>query len=800
MVVLLLAAAGCAGQAGAEGPGADVGAAGPRPTASSGVTLGDIGKQAAAVQARLRAMTDALSGIGVAPLASEVMSFHDRVSDRWTEMERLLNTTPRRAPVEAVASSWRVLRLEMVGLQARLDTRAQRLDIDGRSLDRLRKAWSWKLEQGRRIGVPAPVVAHIESTLAAIDATRAEVEEPSAQLLLLQDSLTQSIETCDDAAARTEAARRQAVAIVLTQRQPPMWSLGRSQATAHTGKGPARLADELAARTDSLRIYFEAHRAGFVLTGLFVMAALLALYRARERPASADVSLPQTDARVIRAPLATAILLTAFCSRPLRPDPPLDMQHLVLLFTLPAGAALLRRFMDPPLVPVVYALPLFFLVDMLRGLLVAMPVAEQLVLTTEMGVATWLFLWVAAQLPASAGALREAPGLRAIIRSSLHLVALCTAAAAGAATVGYLELADLVGGGALGAVYMAVALLGIRIAATGVLALVLADTPLARLRTVQVHGAAIERGVGRALDVVVLVAWVWTALELFELLTPANALLRGALDARLRVGELDLSAGRLLGVVAVVLVAWLVSRIVVFALDEDVYARLDLPRGVPYALSSLTRYGLLLVGFLLALGALGLDLTRVTILVSAFGLGIGFGLQQIVNNFVSGLILLFERPVQVGDAVQLGDLVGDIERIGIRSSTIRKLDGAEVIVPNSSMLEEKVINWTLSDRKRRVDLAIGVAYGTDASRVIALLVDVARQVPAIMSDPAPDALFIGFGDSALNFELRVWTTQRRWARVRSDLAVALQRALAEAGIVVPFPQRDVHVRHVGRTD
>jgi len=217
---------------------------------------------------------------------------------------------------------------------------------------------------------------------------------------------------------------------------------------------------------------------------------------------------------------------------------------------------------------------------------------------------------------------------------------------------------------------------------------------------------------------------------------------------------------------------------VVMVLEDDVYSRMTLPRGVPYALSTLTRYGLLLTGFLLALGTLGFDLTRITVLLSALGLGIGFGLQQIVNNFISGLIVLFERPVQVGDSIQLGDLGGDVMRIGIRSSTLQTPQGAEVIVPNSTIIQEKVTNWTLSDRRRRIDLdIIGVTGDTDPERIIALLGDIARRDPRVSSDPPPEALLMRFGDASADFQLRFWTDQSDWVRLRSDLGVALQRAL-----------------------
>jgi len=209
---------------------------------------------------------------------------------------------------------------------------------------------------------------------------------------------------------------------------------------------------------------------------------------------------------------------------------------------------------------------------------------------------------------------------------------------------------------------------------------------------------------------------------------------------------------------------------------------MTLPRGVPYALSTLTRYGLLLVGFLLALATLGLDLTRITVLVSAFGLGLGFGLQQIMNNFVSGLILLFERPVKIGDSIQLGDLGGEVLRIGIRSSTVRTGQGADVIVPNSKMIEEKVTNWTLSDRQRRIELDIGIKGNSDAERIIALMTDVAGRDPRVSHEPPPEALLLRFGEDSKDFQLRFWTDAPNWMRLRSELAIALQRALSAVSV------------------
>ncbi len=230
-------------------------------------------------------------------------------------------------------------------------------------------------------------------------------------------------------------------------------------------------------------------------------------------------------------------------------------------------------------------------------------------------------------------------------------------------------------------------------------------------------------------------------------------------------------------------------------LEEDVYPRGQLTRGLPNTVSSLLHYAILFAGFALAVAALGFDLNRVTILAGAFGVGIGFGLQNVVNNFVSGLILLVERPINVGDAVQLGDVSGEVRRIGIRASTLRTWEGAEVIVPNGTLVSERLTNWTLSDRMRRIDLSVLVTYGSDPAQVLEILRDVARSHPLVLREPEPIALFIRFGDYALHFELRVWTDQfDLWLQTRSELGLALHAALAAAKIEIPVPQQDIRLR------
>jgi small-conductance mechanosensitive channel len=230
-------------------------------------------------------------------------------------------------------------------------------------------------------------------------------------------------------------------------------------------------------------------------------------------------------------------------------------------------------------------------------------------------------------------------------------------------------------------------------------------------------------------------------------------------------------------------------------LEADVLSRLDMPRGLPSVIGRLTRYTLIALGFFFALAAIGIKLTQLTLIGGALGVGIGFGLQNIVSNFVAGLILAFERPIREGDLIQLETLTGEVRRIGFRATIVRTYDGAEVIVPNASLISKDVVNWTLSDQQRRITVEVGVAYGTDTDKVKALLLEVARAHPGVIKVPEPLALFTGFGDSALNFELRFWTVDAdRVSILRSDVTAAINNALAAAGIEIPFPQRDVHLK------
>lgn len=268
-------------------------------------------------------------------------------------------------------------------------------------------------------------------------------------------------------------------------------------------------------------------------------------------------------------------------------------------------------------------------------------------------------------------------------------------------------------------------------------------------------------------------------------------------DYSLDIGSFELTLQMLIGAVIVFYLALQVSWVVQGMTETRVFSRRSVDRGVLDAMKKLLHYGIVLIGFLVALSFLGLDLQNFVVLLGAFGVGIGFGLQDIVNNFLSGLILLFERPIKVGDGVVIDGEYGTVKHIGLRSTIVQNLDEAELIVPNAQMISQKVTNWTLSNRRVRIVLNIGVAYGSDLEKVMAILDEVAREHSEVMAYPEPVSYFVQFGASSLDFELRVWVSNiDNRPRVKNELLLEIDRRFREADVEIPFPQRDLHVRSV----
>jgi potassium-dependent mechanosensitive channel len=333
--------------------------------------------------------------------------------------------------------------------------------------------------------------------------------------------------------------------------------------------------------------------------------------------------------------------------------------------------------------------------------------------------------------------------------------------------------------------------------ARGAIATLLRVETKGRARFLRRVGVPLAHRIMLLLQVVLIAAGVLVLLDVWELAPSPLATWQRLVGAGFAVGDVRITVGRILMGLLVVYFAVVLSWLLRTMVHSEVYRRWDFDRGVGDSINRLVHYALITIGFIAALAVLGVQLQNFAIIAGALGIGIGFGLQNVVNNFVSGLILLFERPVRVGDTVVLDGEWGTIRKIGLRSTIMLTFDQSEMIVPNADLVSEKVTNWTLSNPVARVIMTVGVAYGSNIAAVLEILRAAGPAHESVLSEPPPQALFIGFGDSSLDFELRVWVREiRQRLEVRSTVLADIERRLAEAGIEIPFPQRDLHLRSV----
>jgi small-conductance mechanosensitive channel len=271
---------------------------------------------------------------------------------------------------------------------------------------------------------------------------------------------------------------------------------------------------------------------------------------------------------------------------------------------------------------------------------------------------------------------------------------------------------------------------------------------------------------------------------------------QGFLDTRLfTIGTTEVTLSAIFVFLFIILVVVILSRLFARKFVERILIRLQIEEGTRYTFRRIIELTFILIGAIIAFQSIGINLSGLAVIFGLLSVGIGFGLQNITSNFVAGLILLFERPIKVGDRVTVGGVEGDVMDINIRSTTVRSLNNIDIIVPNSEFVSSQVVNWSHGDRKIRLDIEVGVSYQSDLDTVLPSLKEVALENPEILRDPEPDVHLREFGDSSWNMRLRVWIDDpKRHPVVRSDINCAIIRKFRENGVEIPFPQRDLHLR------
>lgn len=268
------------------------------------------------------------------------------------------------------------------------------------------------------------------------------------------------------------------------------------------------------------------------------------------------------------------------------------------------------------------------------------------------------------------------------------------------------------------------------------------------------------------------------------------------LNTPIKIGNnINISINDIFVFIILITLSVYLSKILSNLLMTKGLARTQIDTGTQYVLKRITEYALITIGGIIAFQTVGIKLSGLAVIFGLLSVGIGFGLQNIASNFISGIILLFERPIKVGDRITVGDTIGDVQEINIRATTIRSLDNISIIVPNTEFVEGRVVNWSHGDLKVRMNVDVGVSYDSDLENVLTALREVAEENSRVLKKPKPEVLLMEFGDSSWNMQLRVWIANPKdFYSILSSINCAIVNKFRERHIEIPYPQRDLHVR------
>jgi len=764
----------------------------PTPTPIQAVPLPQIAEQAEELERQIRKTSKNLMSVPdrqVEDLETEAQA--DEISQRVRQVEDLLAGIPNRMQLQQEERYWRALEEEYAGKRKLLTAHAAAIEEMMQWLDKEQARWEATAKQVHEAAGLEVVAGRVEQELEAIQKLRSEAQDRLNLILTLQNHISEHDRELSAVLRKLDEAHERLRASVFERDSPPLWQSRQQEVPEQSLSTVIRLSASRGFTGTSA--FLTAQKLLLLgMVAIYVCALLIAL-RLRNYAASENKSgVTIGQVQILLRPFSVAMLLALLPIVGMLASAPTGVSFVICLLCVAPVLRLLPGLVPAAARKAVYALCIFFVAVCMHQVLQFGSAFGREAFAFVIFLALIAFIWLGRP---SRVKIQLISAWRLKFLFAANTIGVCLLAGSVIANVfGFGALAQVLGVGTLFSAFafalfytmVRVLHLGVTIAVSSAWFQALPD----------VRAGVIERWTWRLLVVFACFLWLDLDLYLFNVRSDVVGALQSMLQHPIGFGKSEVTLGGTLNLFLFLFFGYAIANIASFILGKILLPKLTLRGGMAYAISRFTYYVLMGALFFAGLANAGLELNKFTVITGALGLGVGFGLQNIVNNFASGLIILFERPIRIGDTVEIGGVSGIVRRIGSRSSTVLTFQGAEVILPNSNLLSNQVTNWTLSSTRRLVEIPVRIAYGTDPALALKLLMEIATSNPHVLAHPRPETLFLGFGDSALNVELRFWAAQSVWFELKSQISMAILESFRNAGIEIPYPQRDLRVRSI----
>ncbi len=710
-----------------------------------------------------------------------------------TKEDRLKNITVKK--LKDFRTKWEADLEELETFKITLEEASARLDDEKTKLNDILKYWDFTYKNAKKEKAPKQLLKRLVTLKKDITKTENQLHKILSRILSARDKLSVEELYINETITKINKQIEQNRSLIFSFDSPPLWTAildttSTTEFAQNYEKSVERIHNAFVEFWDMYSEEFYYYLFFFTI----VLIIILYLKFFSKKIITDEIKNDEKfSVKILERPVSVAILITIYFAHLFFPLASSVISEIIKILLILPLLVLFPTFIAKVSRKPLYFITIIYLLNQITEISLGTSIYVRifvLILTGLMIIGLYLIVKIdTTQIPE-----QRVKTTKTLIKISKLLIVILILAAAGN-ILGNTALSYLIFYGVMRTIYISLLIITALQIFYTLITIGIETKPAKMFLVVQKNGQELKTKLFKFAKIAAIIFWTYKFLESFEMYESVSKNITDFLTTPIEIGEISFALLNILLFFVTIWISVKLSQLIRFFFDNEVAPRVQFPRGVPAAISLMLKYSIITFGFLLALFFIGFDIEQFAIVAGALGVGIGFGMQNIVNNFISGLILLFERPIQVGDTISLTNLIGTVKRIGIRSSIIKTFEGSEVIVPNADLISGQVINWTLSDKLRRIEIKIGVHFNAPPEKVMEILNKALEDRDDILSYPAPYILYKGHDENRQNFDLRFWTANNdNWIFIRSAVLLKITRMLQDEGIEIPYQQHNVYIK------